>query len=657
MVDFLEARAMALSRFRKPGYLLPLAVAASLVLAGTLTPKASPPMASVDDADDNDVEGYSNLPKAVDVDPDPDVFETFLVAMEAPADLGNGVTTTASTFNGIVPGPLFKLKIGEKVIVHFTNNLPIPATIHWHGVELTNRSDGTGVTQDAVPPGGTFTYDFMVPRPGIFSYHSHIMPTNPEFKGYYGLLIVEDPAEPVLIEKKVIPKRVNTKVLVLADTTVCKEPGWNDTTTYPADPTLPWAGGSEFPGKLAQPSPEKLCEEPLDEHGHFLLPHPGTALPAGTIPNIQPSPDCNSPGQPGCPTNEGQLVLTNGKVAAARAGSPSAPGALSAGPAIFDVKPGEGIRLQLGNAATIRYFRLRLTDQRGSQVALFRIGGQGGLLDNVRLEGGIQGTLNTQYDYGEILLPVAAREDVVFAVPTAAAKGDVLTLWTLDYQRTGNGFALLPTVPVAHFRVKNDNKGKKFTIAAGDPLLVHPNVNTPTESLKFATPDALLNSSLFVPPQPGSVDGTIRLTAFPGGKPGINGTTNPIFDAGAMPPAPFTSIPHVAESRWAAVGDLLELTVSNATAAHHPWHPHGFSIQPVRITDAVGTTLFEYPYNEFVDVVDIPPGSKLVYRVRLDDRPFSFTSPTGGAVGRWVMHCHIFFHAALGMITELVAVP
>jgi FtsP/CotA-like multicopper oxidase with cupredoxin domain len=645
--------------FRKPGYLLPLALAASLVLAGTLTLKGSPPMASVDDDDDNDVEGYSNLPKAVDVNLDPDVFETFLVAMEAPADLGNGVTTTASTFNGIVPGPLFKLKVGEKVIVHFTNNLPIPATIHWHGVELTNRSDGTGVTQDAVPPGGTFTYDFMVPRPGIFSYHSHIMPTNPEFKGYYGLLIVEDPAEPALIEKKVIPKRVNTKVLVLADTTVCKEPGSTGLdyiATYPADPTgtVPWAGGSPFPGKFAQPTPKKLCEEPLDEHGHFLP--PGTVLPAGTIPNIQPSPDCNSPGQPGCPTNEGQLVLTNGKVAAARAGSPSAPGALSAGPAILDVKPGEGIRLQLGNAATIRYFRLRLTDQRGSQVALFRIGGQGGLLDNVRLEGGIQGTLNTQYDSGEILLPVAAREDVVFAVPTAAARGDVLTLWTLDYQRTGNGFALLPTVPVAHFRV-NDNKGKKFKIAAGDPLLVHPKVNTPTESLKFATPDALLNSSLFVPPQPGSTDGTIRLTAFPGAKPGINGTTNPIFDAGATPPAPFTSIPHVAESRWAAVGDLLELTVSNDTAAHHPWHPHGFSIQPVRITNAVGTTLFEYPYNEFVDVVDIPPGSKLVYRVRLDDRPFNFTSPTGGAVGRWVMHCHIFFHAALGMITELVAVP
>jgi FtsP/CotA-like multicopper oxidase with cupredoxin domain len=653
---------MAWLRSPKPGYLLPLALVASLVLAGT-TLNGPPPLAGVgnqDDEDGNDDNHHSNIPTAVDVNHHPGIFETFLVAMEAQKDLGNGVVANSFTINGIVPGPLIRLKVGDKVIVHFTNNLPIPASIHWHGIELTNRSDGTGITQDAVPPGGTFTYDFSVPRAGVFFYHSHIMPTNPEFKGYYGPLIVEDPAEQALIAHKVIPKRKDTKVLVLGDTTVCKAPGLNDTETYPADPTgtVPWAGGPIFPGKTAQPSPKKLCEEPLDEHGHFLLPHPGTALAAGSIPNIQPTPDCGSPGEPGCQTNEGQLVLTNGKVAAARAGSPSAPGALSPGPLVFDVRAGQGIRLQVGSAATTRYFRLRLTDQLGSQVTLFRIGGQGGLLDTVRVEGGTQGTLDTFYDPGEILVPVASREDVVFVVPATVKKGDVLTLWTLDYKRNGGGqgndsFGALPTVPVAHFRVEHD-KGKTFSIAAGDRLRTHPKVNSPIESLKFAVPDALLDSSLFVPPQPGSTDGTIRLTAV--GKPGINLEQNFIFDEGATPPALFTSVPHVAESRWAAVGDLLELTIFNDTSAHHPWHPHGFSIQPVRITNAGGMTLFEYPYNEFVDVVDIPPHSKLVYRVRLDDRPFSFASSTGGAVGRWAMHCHIFFHAAIGMITELVAV-
>jgi FtsP/CotA-like multicopper oxidase with cupredoxin domain len=106
------------------------------------------------------------------------------------------------------------------------------------------------------------------------------------------------------------------------------------------------------------------------------------------------------------------------------------------------------------------------------------------------------------------------------------------------------------------------------------------------------------------------------------------------------------------------VGSLLELTIKNDTPSHHPWHPHGFAIQPVRFIDyATGATLFEFPYNEFVDTVDIPRFTSLVYRVRLDDRPLDSLTPTGGAIGRWAMHCHIYSHAAIGMITELVVRP
>jgi hypothetical protein len=478
---------------------------------------------------------------------------------------------------------------------------------------------------------------------------------------------VEDPTEQTLENLKVIPKKANTKILVLGDTTVCKEPGSNDTATFPADLSLPWAGGPGFPGKLVSPTPKELCEtKPLDADGHFV--NPVVALPAGAIPNIQPFHDCNSGGEPGCPTNEGQLVLTNGQVAAARAGSPESPGAVAAGAKLIKVKAGEGIRLQLASAATTRYFRLRLTcptsdpcvpGRTDNMIPLFRIGGQGGILDNVRLEGGVQGTLNTLYNEGEILLPVASREDVVFAVPVGTAKDAVITLWTLDYQRNGgrqppnNGFQAVPTVPVAHFQIKAVNsQNPKFTIGAGDPLRTNPAVNQPIESIKSDPVDALLNSALFTPPEPGSTDTTIRLTAV--GKPGINNTNNFIFDEGATPPASFTSVPHVSESRWTSVGTLLELTVFNDTAAHHPWHPHGFSIQLVKFTDSGGNPLYTLPYNEFVDTVDIPPHTKLVYRVQLNDRPLDFSTPTGGALGRWAMHCHIFFHAALGMITELV---
>jgi hypothetical protein len=55
-----------------------------------------------------------------------------------------------------------------------------------------------------------------------------------------------------------------------------------------------------------------------------------------------------------------------------------------------------------------------------------------------------------------------------------------------------------------------------------------------------------------------------------------------------------------------------------------------------------------------VDTFDVPAGHSLVFRTRLDDRPLEDFVSSGGAEGRWVFHCHIFFHAAHGMISELV---
>jgi FtsP/CotA-like multicopper oxidase with cupredoxin domain len=605
----------------------------------------------------------AQLPTAVDLNPDPDVFETHLVAMEAQVDLGNGLLATAQTFNGTLPGPELRLKPGDRVIVHFTNLLPEPSSIHWHGIEGDNASDGTGLTQNPVLTGGTFTYKFIVPRPGIFFYHSHIMPTNPEFKGYYGSLVVEDPAEPTLRALNVLPTPANTMTLVVGDTTVCKAAGANDEATFPADPTLPWAGTDvglgPFPGLTAAPSPKDLCETPRDHEGHVVGTDP---LPAGAIPNIQPPQHCGAAGELPCRTNEGQLVLTNGQVPAARAGSPSAPGALAANAEVIDVNAGEGVRLQLASATATRYLRLRLTDQQGQQVTLFRIGGQGGLLDRVRVEGGTLGTLDTDYAPGEILLAVAERQDVVFVVPEGKP-GDIVTLWTLDYPRVGMGpggspaFSGLPTVPVAHFRIVGAaSQNERFTIAEGDPLRVHPAVNAPVENLKAAPiVDHLLDPGAFTVPLPGSPKETIQLSISPMGRPSIDAVNGAILDEG-LPGGDFTTIPHLDSSRYAAVGALLQLTIANTSSAHHPWHPHGFSIQPVRFTDNAmpPNTVFAFDYNEFVDTVDIPPGHSLVYRVRLDDRPKGDFVTAGGAVGRWAFHCHIFFHAGLGMISELV---
>jgi FtsP/CotA-like multicopper oxidase with cupredoxin domain len=70
-------------------------------------------------------------------------------------------------------------------------------------------------------------------------------------------------------------------------------------------------------------------------------------------------------------------------------------------------------------------------------------------------------------------------------------------------------------------------------------------------------------------------------------------------------------------SRYATAGDLLELTVRNDTNAVHPYHLHGFSMQPVRMVDnASGTTLFDFDYDEFLDTIDVYASSAPLVRSR-----------------------------------------
>ena len=172
--------------------------------------------------------------------------------------------------------------------------------------------------------------------------------------------------------------------------------------------------------------PVAICEtSPLDEDGNTLA----APFAAGVVPNTQPG------GNSGA-VSEGQVVLTNGINVGGRAGSPSAPGALEAGAHTLDVQAGQGVRLQIVNTATTRFFRLKLTDGAGGMIQLVRVGGQGGLLDRrgPRRRHRASG-FDHRYQSGEILLDPGDRADVVFAVPPAAS--GVLTLWTKDFERVG----------------------------------------------------------------------------------------------------------------------------------------------------------------------------------------------------------------------------
>jgi FtsP/CotA-like multicopper oxidase with cupredoxin domain len=132
---------------------------------------------------------------AEDVNPAADVVEIFLTAREAVWDFNTGNDTAVFTYNGVLPGPMIEANVGDKLIVHLCNDLPVDTTIHWHGLETPANMDGSNISQAAVPPGGTFRYEFPLLVAGTFWYHPHIQTHVQVEKGLYGALIVHDPQE------------------------------------------------------------------------------------------------------------------------------------------------------------------------------------------------------------------------------------------------------------------------------------------------------------------------------------------------------------------------------------------------------------------------------------------------------------------------------
>jgi FtsP/CotA-like multicopper oxidase with cupredoxin domain len=104
-------------------------------------------------------------------------------------------TVRMLAYNGSIPGPTLRIPEGATVTVHATNRGDLEATVHWHGLRLENRYDGTHDTQAPIPVGERFTYEITVPDPGAYWYHPHIREDYGQELGLYGSILV-DPADP-----------------------------------------------------------------------------------------------------------------------------------------------------------------------------------------------------------------------------------------------------------------------------------------------------------------------------------------------------------------------------------------------------------------------------------------------------------------------------
>ena len=262
-----------------------------------------------------------------------------LVAAPDIVDLG-GRSARTWTFNGSLPGPELRLRAGQLLRAEFANYLPAPTSIHWHGIALRNQMDGVpGFTQAPIAPGARFVYEFTVPDPGTYFFHPHAGVQVD--RGLYGVLIVEDPAEPGRYDREA--------VIVLDD--------WTD-------------GVGETPDRiLARLKANGMDHAEMSGMDHSMagMDH-GAPMPARTKPAGPLGGDTGDIRYP--------LYLANGRQARS--------------PATVVARPGERVRLRIINAAADTAFRLALGGHRltvthadGFPVRPYRgcaAGGDGGAL-------------------------------------------------------------------------------------------------------------------------------------------------------------------------------------------------------------------------------------------------------------------------------------
>ncbi len=117
-----------------------------------------------------------------------------LVAEPVKREIIPGKVVNLWGYNGCAPGPTIQAKQGDRVRIIVDNHLPEATSMHWHGFDIPFDMDGSpGLSQDAIPPGGRYSYEFTLQQEGTYFYHSHM--AMQEMLGMIGAFIMH-PKEP-----------------------------------------------------------------------------------------------------------------------------------------------------------------------------------------------------------------------------------------------------------------------------------------------------------------------------------------------------------------------------------------------------------------------------------------------------------------------------
>lgn len=145
-------------------------------------------------------------PPLLDSNPDPSVVEVSIEAAVSSTEYLPGKAAEVWGYRDAgrsgaavrVPGPMLEAKVGDQIIVHFRNLLPVATTIHWHGLRLPAIADGSTATQEPVLPGQSYEARFVARDAGTFWFHPHVQAEEQIERGLYAPFIVHEAAAPTV---------------------------------------------------------------------------------------------------------------------------------------------------------------------------------------------------------------------------------------------------------------------------------------------------------------------------------------------------------------------------------------------------------------------------------------------------------------------------
>ncbi|OGG41388.1 nitrite reductase, copper-containing [Candidatus Kaiserbacteria bacterium RIFCSPHIGHO2_01_FULL_46_22] len=121
---------------------------------------------------------------------EPAVVDLKLTALEVVAEMAPGVVFNYWTFDGQVPGPMLRVRVGDTVRLTLTNDA---TNLHHHNIDLhAVTGPGGGAVVTDVDPGESKVLTFKAMNPGLFVYHcAYPNMANHMAHGMYGLILVE----------------------------------------------------------------------------------------------------------------------------------------------------------------------------------------------------------------------------------------------------------------------------------------------------------------------------------------------------------------------------------------------------------------------------------------------------------------------------------